>query len=634
MTVHKSQGKTLDAVEIYCGKEFAPGHLYVAMSRVRKRERLRVVCFNKERLIPVPKAVLNFLQRVNSVPTEDGCKCCHVKISIGDCVLPLSLEYSSDDEELCEKDLGEIDTIVAFYLESVTAVDESDTLDLAEVLERMRTANDLHLVPREFNHVDFISSLTTDNSSRVPEVSEGLQQSVNEILSLLIRDDVLPKLQIFISVQWSRISSEIRKQISENVNKKVQRKEFTCHFADLHELLLSKELEREFAELVNPHVSNLEEHNYHAITEIVLALNSHISKVIVGERISSSFVAEHERDIRAMSDEGKGKVRYCGAWVIAKVKHGCREYFKANIHSTDSNVRLKAKSEYGKLQLLSQRTWTSSTAEQNSKYKETLNVTLSRKYDKGSLVHISDDMFEWVLDLEQMRVNLLNSKSMSLHQEDLVEKALSSILSNNQLLEKWKGMFAENECFVSPEDVTSLASQFFTAVVTRYVKMGVGEYLREFRREFQLQKTEAHRKKVAEKKEKNDLVSSKVTIASIKGDTSANKRNAHQRLQAMVSQQRQIFQTSVYNKGEVQLLCKAYGESFRRSDSKAKLSQKLVPQIQGTQHFVHLAAFEESDDGRHPGPSSRSAEDPPQQGKVVCIVFQSSFTTSSLSSKF
>ena len=406
--------------------------------------------------------------------------------------------------------------------------------------------------------------------------------------------------------------SEIRKQVSENVTKKVQRKEFTCHFADLHELLLSKDLEREFAQLVNIPVSHLDEHHYHAITEIILALNAHILKVIVGERIpSSSAVTEYARDIRAMSDEGKGKVRYCGGWAIAKVKHGCREYFKANIHSTDQNVRLKAKSEYGKLQLLSQLTWTSSTAEQNSKYKETLDVTLSRKYEKGSLVHISDEMFEWVLDLEQMRVDLLNSKSMSLHQEGLVENALTSILSNNQLLEKWKGMFTETDCFVPPEDVSLLASQLFTAVVTRYVKMGVAEYLREFRREFHRQKTEAHRKKVAERKKKSDLVSSKVTVASIKGDTSANKRSSHLRLQSMISQQGQIFQTSVYTKGEVQMLCKAYGVSFRRSDSKAKLSEKLVPQIQGVQHFLHLTAFEESDDGQQPGPS-RSAEDTSQ----------------------
>ena len=35
MTVHKAQGQTLDAVEVYCGKHFAPGHLYVALSRVK-----------------------------------------------------------------------------------------------------------------------------------------------------------------------------------------------------------------------------------------------------------------------------------------------------------------------------------------------------------------------------------------------------------------------------------------------------------------------------------------------------------------------------------------------------------------------------------------------------------------------
>ena len=93
----------------------------------------------------------------------------------------------------------------------------------------------------------------------------------------------------------------------------------------------------------------------------------------------------------------------------------------------------------------------------------------------------------------------------------------------------------------------------------------------------------------------------------------------------MVIQQRQIFQSSVYTKGEVQLLCKAYGVSFRRSDSKAKLSEKLIPKIQETLQFLHPSALEDGDDGQQPGPSTR-IEDPPQsqQGKftylhVVCF---------------
>ena len=54
-----------------------------------------------------------------------------------------------------------------------------------------------------------------------------------------------------INVYSSHILSLIRKQVSENVHEKVQRKQFTCNFSYLHELLLSKDLKREFAELMS-----------------------------------------------------------------------------------------------------------------------------------------------------------------------------------------------------------------------------------------------------------------------------------------------------------------------------------------------------------------------------------------------
>ena len=191
----------------------------------------------------------------------------------------------------------------------------------------------------------------------------------------------------------------------------------------------------------------------------------------------------------------------------------------------------------------------------------------------------------WVLDLEEMKVKFVNSKSMPSHQEDLAVNGLSNILGNDQLLEKWKGLFSVNDCLVCllpSDDVASLVVQLFKEVVTCYVKMGVGEYLREFRREFQLHKTEAHRKKGTERKKTKDLASSKITIESIKGDSSAEKRNSPQRLQAMVIQHGQILQSSVYTKGEVQLLCKAYGVSDRRSDSEANLSEKLGQNSEGS----------------------------------------------------
>lgn len=256
---------------------------------------------------------------------------------------------------------------------------------------------------------------------------------------------------------------------------------------------------------------------------------------------------------------------------------------------------------------------------------------MSRKYDKGTLVHITDEMFEWFLKLEQERVNLLSSENLASHKENLVEKTLSSILGNNQLLGQWKALFTVNESLMPSTNGPALVLYLFNDVVTRYVKMGVGEFLREFRRDFKLQKTEAHShwKKVVEKKKKKDLVSSKVTVESIKKDTSVNKGNSHRRLMTMLDQQESIFQSNVYSKSELQLLCKAYGLVFRRSDSKTLLSEKLVPKIRESQYVLHPQTLENP--SQQPGPSRQTEttvfenmatnETGPQPGTVIYTVY-------------
>ena len=147
-------------------------------------------------------------------------------------------------------------------------------------------------------------------------------------------------------------------------------------------------------------------------------------------------------------------------------------------------------------------------------------------------------------------------------------------------------MFSATDCLGPAADVDNLVVKLFKDVVTRYVKMGIGEFTHDFRGDYQLHKTEAHHKKVAERNKK-DLVSSKVTIAFIKEDSSANKQSSHQRLQAMLVQQEKSFQSTVYTKSDVEMICKAYGVSFWQSDTKAKLSEKLVEKTQASEHILH-----------------------------------------------
>ena len=222
---------------------------------------------------------------------------------------------------------------------------------------------------------------------------------------------------------------------------------------------------------------------------------------------------------------------------------------------------MKAKEAYIKAELLSQVIWSRSDAQENSNSKDTLNITLQKTYDKGNLVHITDNMFEWIIELEQERVNILNKNNVSVHQDDLVEHVLSSMTNNQELLKKWKAVFSIDEILssitINVDSVHNLVLELFGELITIYVKMGVSEFWLEFRRDFRLQKTEAHRKKVVEKQKKKDLLSSKVTLESIKVENSTNKKNSHSHLLTMIDQQEVVFQSTAYTKSEIKLLCKA-----------------------------------------------------------------------------
>jgi ATP-dependent exoDNAse (exonuclease V) alpha subunit len=64
LTIHKSQGMTLDTAIVDCKNIFACGQLYVALSRVRSLKNLKVINFDKKQII-VSNEVRNFYSELN-----------------------------------------------------------------------------------------------------------------------------------------------------------------------------------------------------------------------------------------------------------------------------------------------------------------------------------------------------------------------------------------------------------------------------------------------------------------------------------------------------------------------------------------------------------------------------------------
>lgn len=124
-----------------------------------------------------------------------------------------------------------------------------------------------------------------------------------------------------------------------------------------------------------------------------------------------------------------------------------------------------------------------------------------------------------------------------------------------------------------------LVMKIFKEVVERYLKLGCGQFLRDFRRDFHLKKTLAHRKAVLARKEKAKEKQMKIELRAIENDRSPSKRSSHLRLIALINQIHEKGMTRLYKKTELQQLCRAYGIRIMAKWNKSKLVNELVSKV-------------------------------------------------------
>ncbi|KAJ7375261.1 hypothetical protein OS493_002008 [Desmophyllum pertusum] len=154
--------------------------------------------------------------------------------------------------------------------------------------------------------------------------------------------------------------------------------------------------------------------------------------------------------VRAMDKDGLGKVRFVGAWAISKVLKTARKYVGNNLYTEIAETRAAVSKNVDKIQALESTIIVPySIISSTSKYPETLHVTEARQYRSHGFVHVSDAYYEFPLELEQRRIECLNSSMLKIHCENLIEVVDVKLKADQKLMRIWMGLFETSGVEVS-----------------------------------------------------------------------------------------------------------------------------------------------------------------------------------------
>lgn len=443
VTCHKSQGLTLQAAVVHCSSEFVPGLTYVALSRVKDPSHLQVLNFNSQYLLPPNPRVLKECS-TDLGNLYDDLHCCRNKnlstnfFTVQD---RYSLEERDGDEtftfpsEVCD------DPVASYYEQG----DEEIATDIVQVYNELaKPDSELSSPPASIEVREILTSMKIGKplSERAEEKNLCIQQLVDESSE--------DKTTAFTKLVWLLFYQLFKDHIIENPDEvifNISRGGFTGCTAKVHKFLNSPTFVEYLRGLYNCNEVRP------AQTAVATAFTMKLYDKFLGHLvhiISSNQETETDQptrfDVSEMSDPGKAKIRHVGGWAIRRLLENERKYARENIHTKDKHTLQKVKESVSICDLIEETLLVPYVQlESSTSQPETLAVTEARQFRERGLVHISDACFQVFMHMEQLRVDLMNSKKLQQHKEDLISKAYEEMTTNEEMKTLWFACFPEND---------------------------------------------------------------------------------------------------------------------------------------------------------------------------------------------
>ena len=415
ITIHKSQGLTLERVEVDASNVFAPGQLGVAIGRVTEKKGLRVIGFNKSCILKHESSLYSFYENCDEGEFDDSGKlsCCKVEIKVeNETSEQLSIE-THHEEQLSDFSDGELEEIEFLFS------NDSDVSDLH--------VTDTENISDHFIDIDDISEIFAKSEEGTPQGMPVANQTLHAKFKEIFANQP-NKLQVFVSKLYAKINDMFETCCGDVSEKSTEPKIWTKYHTELYQYSVSSEYVGLVRSLV---LSEPSRSDFQLCSEIFDKVASTVLQRHTNVTTNTSNCPSQQE----MSDSCKGKLRYIFGRCIAKSRYHNMKRSMTNLYNK-SKVNTLTK-QFLKVKMLDSLTKNYSELESTSKYKETLYQTQRKQNLTQGLTNIDDKVFEFILKVENKRCAIQTDTSFSVYGSDVLSYTHNKLLKDTNLFENW-----------------------------------------------------------------------------------------------------------------------------------------------------------------------------------------------------
>ena len=297
-----------------------------------------------------------------------------------------------------------------------------------------------------------------------------------------------------------------------------------------------------------------------------------------------SSLAIDDFQVRSMDATGLSELRYISGWVIRVIFEKSRRYVDSNMYSESDEVGKSVDAHMLKVRLLKQNIIIPyDLLYKTTGCKPTLEYTEKRQFASRGLLHVVDEYFDFIIDLEQARVKYLTMGQFQTFGENFLFEIKKFIVGDLlfNLEHKWNSLFDRDASGIT-EGAVQIHGMFEEAV-SLYIKVRAKQVLKDFRCCSEIKKTHAHRQMVMIRKDKKEKREAKVSMNDFANDKPEGKPDSHHKLVRNILQLGEAYIWTVYTVAELKRLCLAYDVTIPSSTKrKIEIAKLLLPTIKSS----------------------------------------------------